>query len=82
MQQDPTRDARLLLHLQRGGRRVAALHQDRNGGVKQLPFRGLTAIALTDPDRRRSGRTPCGQSELLKSCGKLTQYRKYRQLEL
>jgi hypothetical protein len=40
----------LLLHLQRRGGRVAALDQDRNRGVKQLPFRGLTTLALTDPD--------------------------------
>ena len=73
MQQDPARDAGLLLHLERGGSRVAALDQDRNGSVKQFPFRRLTAITLTDPDGRRSGRTPCGQGELLKLCGKLPQ---------
>src|SRR5277367_4258529 len=76
VQQDPARDAGLLLHLQRGGCRVAALDQDRNRGVKQLPFRRLTTLALTDPDRWPCGRTPCSQGELLKLCSKLPHYRK------
>ena len=46
MQQDPPGDAGLLLHLQRGGSDVATLDQDRHGGVKQLPFRGLATLAL------------------------------------
>ena len=78
VQQDPARDAGLLLHLERGGCRVAALDQDRNRGVKQLLFRGLTTLTLTDPDGRGRGRTPCSQGELLKLCGKLTHYRKQR----
>jgi hypothetical protein len=41
----------------------------------------LATVALTDPRGRRSGRIPCSQDELLRACGKLTQYRSQRYLQ-